>query len=301
MNTNPLYNPNAKIKNGKYKMKISNIEEHEITKDDLKTAKQIKINEHKISFPKQFAEKYESDIVNSNIINTTNNILPSLNSKNMEIQQTSNNSLIKGEKFLSFGEIIPNNSLKSMKKKIIEDRKMKDKLRFITENDFRTPYDPETDIQKFNNILKYSRLNSNKSSLIKYLNVKKINPLTIKVLSNQDVDKISKMNKMCQTMFQNQEQDKLFNDMVKDKVRQKVNNTRKEALYGIHNLGKEINKIQDKLKKYDKKVDNKEIYREILNDIASNYWKKNNLERFNKKSTPKTYISKGLFYEEDNE
>ncbi len=279
--------------------KYRNLEDTEITKEEMQSAKQIKLNEHKITFPKQFAEKYERDGLNNNIINSSNNILPSLNSKKIENQEGSNSSLIRKEKFLSLGEIIPNKSLTEMKKKIIKDRLIRDRATFITENDFRTPYDPETDIQKFNNILNGSKLNSNKSSLIRYLNEKKVNPLTLKILSNQDGDKISKINKMCQTIFQNQDKEKLFNDIVKNKATQKINNTKKEMQIGIKNIGNEINSIQEKLKKYEKRVDNKEKYREYFNDMVIHYWLKKDYERFNKKSTPKpTYLR--TFFDEDD-
>ena len=282
-----------------FKKKLQNLEDLEITKEEIQAAKQIKINEHKITFPKQFAEKYENDILNNNIISTSNNILPSLNSNKIDFPEGSNSSLIKKEKYLSFGEIIPNTSLTQMKKKIINDRRIRDRATFITENDFRSPYEPETEIQKFNNILVDAKLNSNKSSLIKYLNEKQINPLTIKVLSNQDGDKISKINKMCQTIFQNQDKEKLFNDIVKNKATQRINNTKKELQIGINNIGSEINSIQEKLNKYEKRVDNKEKYREHFNDMVIHYWLKKDFERFNKKSTPKPNYLRTFFEGDD--
>ena len=284
-----------------FKKKLQNLEDLEITKEEIQAAKQIKINEHKITFPKQFAEKYENDILNNNIISTSNNILPSLNSNKIDFPEGSNSSLIKKEKYLSFGEIIPNTSLTQMKKKIINDRRIRDRATFITENDFRSPYEPETEIQKFNNILVDAKLNSNKSSLIKYLNEKQINPLTIKVLSYQDGDKISKLNKICQTIIQNQEKEKLFNDIVKNKVKQHINNTKKEFQTTINDMGNEINTIEEKLKKYDKKIDNKEKYREYFNEMVMHYWLKKDLERFNKKSTPKPNYMKTFFDGEDSE
>lgn len=301
---------NMKFHNKKnYKKK--NLEDLEITKEDILSAKQIKLNEHKITFPKQFAEKYENDILNNGIINSNNNILPSLTSKKIETMENNkntlnsksnnnyfegtNSSLIRKEKYLSLGEIIPNNSLKEMKKKIIKDRRLKDREKVITENDFRSSYDPQTDIQKFNDILAFSRLNSNKSSLIKYLNEKKLDPLTIKILSRQDSDKISKINKMCQTIFQNQDKEKLFNDIVKNKAKQRINTTKKEFQITINDLGADIVTLQEKLKKYDKKIDQKEKYREHFNDMVVNHWLKKDLERFNKKSTPKPSYLKSFF------
>ena len=313
---NNLYRQTPKIK------RYRNLEDTEITKEEMQTAKQIKLNEHKITFPKQFAEKYESDITNSNnsnIINSSNNVLPSLTSNNLnskiekdlqsptrnninKIYNTSSNSFINQEKYLSLNEIIPNNSLYQMKKKILKDRKIRDRATFITENDFRTVYQPISELQNFNNLLQTSLVNSNKSNLIRYLNEKKIAPLTVKILANQDVDKISKINKICQTIFSNQEKDKLFNEIVKNKAKQRINNTKKEFQSIITGLGTNMDEAKEKLKKYEKKIDEKEKYREYFNDVVIHHWLKRDLERFNKKSTPKPKYMETFVdgYEEEN-
>ena len=137
--------PNRSVYGSKkleYRKKYQNLEDTEITKENLQKAKQIKINEHKITFPKQFAEKYENDILNannSNIINSSsNNVLPPLspdnhlmtsnldeknksptknNNQYNNINTTSNNSIMKKEQYLTLKEIIPNSSLYQMKKK----------------------------------------------------------------------------------------------------------------------------------------------------------------------------------------
>ena len=289
---NRFYNypvfPSQNSKNiGNTKIKLSknmNLEDLEITKDEINSAKHIKINERKIPFPKQFVEKYESN----NLINSSNNnIFPSINSKNKESYEGSNNSLVKREKYLSLGEIIPNKLITQMKQKIIKEKKIRDKDTVITENDFRTEYEPETAIQKFNNILSEPKVNSNKSSLIKYLNERKVNPLTIKILSNRDGNKINKINKMCQIIFQNEDKEKLFNDLVKKKMANHMNTQKKEFQNNINIMGNDIGKIKEKLEKYEKRVDNKERYREHFNDMVVHYWLKRDLERFNKKSTPK--------------
>ena len=305
---NTLSRTNNLFKQTPYKMRYRNLEDTDITKEEMQTAKQIKLNEHKITFPKQFAEKYESDMTNannSNIINSSNNVLPSLTNNNLNthlekelqtptkkkinnnINNTSSNSFLKQEKYLTLKEIIPNNSLYQMKKKILKDRLIRDRATFITENDFRSKYQPESDLQKFNNLLQGSKVNSNKSNLIRYLNEKKIAPLTIKILANQDADKISKINKICQTIFSNQEKDKLFNEIVKNKAKQRINNTKKEFQHVITGLGSNMNEAKEKLKKYEKKIDEKEKYREYFNDVVIHHWLKRDLERFNKKSTPK--------------
>ena len=52
---------------------------------------------------------------------------------------------------------------------ILKDKKIRDRATVRTENDFRTAYQPQTDLQKFNNLLQISLVNSNKSNLIRYL------------------------------------------------------------------------------------------------------------------------------------
>ena len=307
--------PNRSVYGSKkfeYRKKYQNLEDTEITKENLQKAKQIKINEHKITFPKQFAEKYENDILNannSNIINSSsNNVLPPLspdnhlmtsnldeknksptknNNQYNNINTTSNNSIMKKEQYLTLKEIIPNSSLYQLKKKILKEKKIRDRATVITENDFRSAYKPETDLQKFNDILMTSRVNSNKSNLIKYLNERKIAPLTIKILADQDSDKISKINKICQTIFRNQDKEKLFYEIVKNKARQRINNTKKEFQMSINGLGSNMTEAKEKLKKYEKSIDKKEKYREYFNDVVIHHWMKRDLERFNKKSTPK--------------
>ena len=307
--------PNRSVYGSKkleYRKKYQNLEDTEITKENIQKAKQIKINEHKITFPKQFAEKYENDILNannSNIINSSsNNVLPPLspdnhlmtsnldeknksptknNNQYNNINTTSNNSIMKKEQYLTLKEIIPNSSLYQMKKKILKEKKIRDRATVITENDFRSAYKPETDLQRFNDILMTSRVNSNKSNLIKYLNERKIAPLTIKILADQDSDKISKINKICQTIFRNQDKEKLFYEIVKNKARQRINNTKKEFQMSINGLGSNMTEAKEKLKKYEKSIDKKEKYREYFNDVVIHHWMKRDLERFNKKSTPK--------------
>ena len=307
--------PNRSVYGSKkfeYRKIYQNLEDTEITKENLQKAKQIKINEHKITFPKQFAEKYENDILNannSNIINSSsNNVLPPLspdnhlmtsnldeknksptknNNQYNNINTTSNNSIMKKEQYLTLKEIIPNSSLYQMKKKILKEKKIRDRATVITENDFRSAYKPETDLQRFNDILMTSRVNSNKSNLIKYLNERKIAPLTIKILADQDSDKISKINKICQTIFRNQDKEKLFYEIVKNKARQRINNTKKEFQMSINGLGSNMTEAKEKLKKYEKSIDKKEKYREYFNDVVIHHWMKRDLERFNKKSTPK--------------
>ena len=59
-----------------------------------------------------------------------------LKSKISNVNNTSSNSFLKQEKYLSLKEIIPVPSLYQMKKRILKDRKIRDRATVITENDF---------------------------------------------------------------------------------------------------------------------------------------------------------------------
>lgn len=74
---------------------------------------------------------------------------------------------------------------------------------------------------------------------------------------------------------------------MKNKAKQRINNTKKEFQSTITGLGSNMNEAKDKLKKYEKRIDEKEKYREYFNEVVMHHWLKRDLERFNKKSTPK--------------
>ena len=294
----------TKTKQKKFNMPKS-IEDGDFTKEEIEDAKLIKVKSKKVGFPKNFAEKYERDVIISKLGNSNNSFLPTLNSKNPGFTENNftsgNDTLMNRDKFLTFRDIIPLNSVRKMEKEILNDRKNKEKEYRVTENNFRTYYDPETDIQKFKNVLKNGKLSTNKSSLIKYLKEKEFNPLLIKNLSDYDNLKISKVNKMCQIYFKNEDKDKLFNDLIKNKIKQQINGTKKEFQNCIHDLGKNINIIKEKVEKYERKVDDREKYRDQFNDFVAQYWLKRNLERLNKKSTPKPkYLKSFLDVDEDD-
>lgn len=268
----------------KFKIR-KNVEDIEFTPVEIENAKQIRLSTRKITFPKNFAEQYERDNIKSKLANKS--ILPSLSSKQQETNNGSNINILK-EKYLSFEDIIPINNVKRMKQKILNDIKSKEKNYIFTEDNFRTQYIQESDIQKFNHVLSCGKLNTNYSSLIKYLHEKKLNPLTVKNISISDSSKISKMNKMCQIFYQNEDKNKLFNDHVKNKIKQHINGTKREFQAEINDLGKDINKIKEKLNKYNKLIDDREKYKEYFNDVVVNHWRKRDYERLNKKSTPKS-------------
>ena len=144
-----------------------------LTPNELKNAKELKLTTTKISFPKSFANNYDDNDTSSNIIDS-NFQLPSLaNNKS----KTENSSFL-NQRYYSFRDIIPNNKITEMKLNIIKDRKMKDKLSRIDETKFRSIYHPKTELENFDDVLNCAKINPNKMGLIRYLNESK-NPQNI--------------------------------------------------------------------------------------------------------------------------
>ena len=133
--------------------------------EDPKSIQNVKITKAKITFPKNFAEKYEKNYSTSkSIIETSNNLLPNITQNYASKlsyfskggSETNRGNLTDGykEKILAFDEIIPEKTVYKMKKKLMKDRLDRDKLRKINENEFRTQYEDLSEIQRFNVILR---------------------------------------------------------------------------------------------------------------------------------------------------
>ena len=261
------------------------------TSSSVKNIKEIKISKKgNIFFPKSFIDKYEN--VAKTETNTTN-LLPSLNNL-----KTISNNQISGvnEKYLTFNEIIPNKTIRQMKRKILNLKEEKIKNTKITNNDFRTEYSSESDIQKFNKILSYPKININDTNLIKYLNEKTKEPSQIKMMFESNDVKLNKMNKACLMSYINDEKEKLFNILIKNKVRIKANDTEKIFQKNINQIENDINEGNKKLEKYNNNINKREKYYEKFNDFVYSFWMKKNFDRFNKKSTPKSKYLNDLYY-----
>ena len=183
-----------------------------------------------------------------------------------------------------------------MKRKILNLKEEKIKNTKITNNDFRTEYSSESDIQKFNKILSYPKININDTNLIKYLNEKTKEPSQIKMMFESNDIKLNKMNKACLMSYINDEKEKLFNILIKNKVRIKANDTEKIFQKNINQIENDNNEENKKLEKYNNNINKREKYYEKFNDFVYSFWMKKNFDRFNKKSTPKSKYLNDLYY-----
>ena len=300
LSLNTFHTTNSYTNNSK-KIKNNFNDENEINIKSLKTLKSIKLTKKKFNLPKSLNDNYYNQKQNQNntIENNKNSIL--FNNDNFPILNTEPNENNKSKiKFYSFREIIPKSTINSIKKQIISDKKIKDKLSKITDDKFRSNYEIYTDLEKFNNILDFPILNSNKKSLIKYLNVKKnLNPLNLNKILSCNNEQLNKVNKMCQQLFYIEEKNKLFKEIIGEKIKSRKNESKIEANKKIDELKNDINGIKNCLNKYSKQVDKREKYRDRFNDVINHYWTKYNYDKLNKKGMPKNkYISESYFNDE---
>lgn len=262
------------------------------TKPSQYTTKNITIRKLRISLPKTFVEKYEKDTVDKQqIITTTRNVFPYLNSNQHTLftNKTNGISTINKHKMLSFKEIIPTDTITKLKKHIIRNNEQKEKNRRITENNFRTEYHVQTDLEKFDNILETPKIIPTKLSLIKYLNEhKNLNPTTIKTLYKSSPERINRVNQMCQILLQEIDNNKLLNEFIQTKIKDKENNTKMTFKHKMEIMKDEVNRIKLHLGKYNIKLNEKDKFKDIHNEFVKQHWNKYNIERFNKKKKRKT-------------
>ena len=244
--SNNLYNTTNIFQNRKKMMLNSDINTNKFIDNiinnnniEITEVKPLKLGKNKINFPKNFADKYENETNNSvgNIISSNENFNQFLTSSSNNNISSSNNTL--HSKLYSFKEIIPESSINTMKKLIINNRKEKEKHTRIDENNFRSSYEIQTDLEKFNDVINYPKINGNKTGLIKYLNIKKnINPNYLKEIVESDSIHIGRVDKMCKILFHSEEQSNLLNNIIKQKIKHKNNSIQRDSQIKLDQMKK---------------------------------------------------------------
>ena len=268
-----------------------------LTPNELKNAKELKLTTTKISFPKSFANNYDDNDTSSNIIDS-NFQLPSLvNNKN----KTENSSFL-NQRYYSFRDIIPNNKITEMKLNIIKDRKMKDKLSRIDETKFRSIYHPKTELENFDDVLNCAKINPNKMGLIRYLNESKNpQPITLKDLINSNSHRLNRMNKICETLLREEERQRVMSQNIQTKIKSSLNAEIIEYQNQINSMKEKINEYKEKMEKYNiKRVDHKENYKDLFRIMETKVWAKYDFDRLNKKNSPKTKNDFNITSNEEN-
>jgi len=97
-------------------------------------------------------------------------------------------------------------------------KRMKDKLSFVTEDKFRSYFKDKTENQLFKEKVE-KKIGSDKVNMIKYLNTKSnLSHQFLNKLSEFNENKMSRVNKIAQKVFDNDEKNLLFKKIVKEKI-----------------------------------------------------------------------------------
>ena len=128
--------------------------------------KKFVLKKSKLNLPNSMQKKFDSDNKKTNNENLIQDEISFL--KNLKNTHKPNEKI-------SLGEILGNKTILHLKKSLIEEIKMKDKLSKISEKNFRSNFYTFTPLEKLEGILNYKKINQNKKSLVKYLNTHREN------------------------------------------------------------------------------------------------------------------------------
>jgi hypothetical protein len=276
----------ATNRNNKHKSDLINKLEMDLTTisiQDLNIATQVQIKQRKLNIPKNITEKYNNgdyqlpglDIKRKSTMKPDQSFLPASSLMNTNTLRTKH----------SMKDILNETTYKKLKSTAVKDKAMKDKLSRITENQFRTVYDDKTYIEKIEEKLQ-KKINPDRINFIRYLKDKTaISETLVKTIADYDEEKINRVNKICQIVFHNEERGQLFKEIIKEKLQTQRERERVEYKTSIENMGRHITGLRTVLKSYEKKVSDKERYRDIHNDTVKKYWSRYKPEKFNKDQT----------------
>jgi len=181
-------------------------------------------------------------------------------------------------------EIITDKAMENIKSNIISGVKMKNRLTNVMQTNFRLPFLTPTDkLIDIEGALE-KKIKSDKANIIQYLNSKNcLSPKFIKSLSNYDEEKIVRLNKVCQRVFN---QDNKDNDL-KMKINGIIENMhvyqKAEYKKQMGQLEKEVSGIKSICEKYPKQ-DNREKYENLLHEIKTRYWDPLNVDKLSRKN-----------------
>ena len=248
-----------------------------ITTEHKKT-KRIHLKLAKLTFPKRIADNYENDKANTeNIIEDVDNA-PEL----MELKQNH----LKSQKY-TLGEILGRKTVYDLKKKLIEEEKMKDKLTKINENNFRSTFENFTKLEKLKHVLDYKKIQPGNTNLIRFINQNKddIDKCSLNKIVRFDNLKMFKANKICQSVFVKQQQRRILKDHLHQKIKMKHNQDRIEFDLDLKEMKKGIDAGNNIFCNYEKKKVNKmEKYLEAHKDTQNLFWRKFNCEHLGRRT-----------------
>ncbi len=175
---------------------------------------------------------------------------------------------------------------------------MRDKLTKIDENCFRTTYNNYTDLEKLDSILKYKSIKPTHLNLIKFISNErdKLSGVSMKRFVEFDNQKQFKINKICQTVFRQQKEDKIKAETVKNVLDYKHNLQKIEVDNNLKQTGINFKTSENIFSKYNRRIDDKERYKDNYKSMKNRYWSQFDYKRLCGKYYAYTVASK---YDDD--
>jgi hypothetical protein len=269
-------NHNVKIKKSKNSSYLLNkllMDQSNFSGDELQNTKEITLKQKKLNFPKNVSENYNIESKFSG----TKTILGSTS-------RPGNTTGFKTADPLNYTlrDVFNDSSINQLKATYAKEQIMKNKLNRIDESNFRTVYETKTFKEKLDENLNH-RINPDRINLIKYLNEKNtVSEVLIKKIADYDEEQINKINKICQIVFHNDERDKLFKEIINEKIKDKQSREEIEYKNTLEKMGGNVIGIKNLLDKYSKKVCHIDRYREIHNDTLK-YWNRIGIDKIARK------------------
>jgi hypothetical protein len=234
--------------------------------------KKFILKKSKLNLPNSMQKKFDDDNNKTKEENLIQDEIPFI--KNLRNTHKPNEKI-------SLGEILGNKTIFHLKKSLIEEIKMKDKLSKVNEKNFRSNFYTFTPLEKLEGVLNYKKINQNKKSLVKYLNTHRdnISKLSLNLIVNQTEEDLQKTNKICDSILKKEKIDKILENRIKNKIEIKNNLDRIKANDDLKQIGNSFGKGFEILNKYNKKGNRRDLYIEKYRDMEKGYWKKYNVNR----------------------
>lgn len=246
--------------------------------------KEVSINQKKGNIPAYILEKYTDP---NETINTS--ILPDifLNIENNRVDnqyslaKSSNVELPVVQESYQIKDIIPKKVFAKLNKHIKNSELMKIKNFKMNESNYRSNISPHktSDLQK----LKIKEISSDNVNLIEYLNGKTtITEHFLKEISSHSEERLKKLNKICQIVLYNKQQEKLFSHLLKNKMEAKNIKTQNDYKEGLKTMEKRLMQYNLILKRNERPPEDKENYTYLHREIQQKYWSKLKLNRIDR-------------------
>ena len=117
---------------------------------------------------------------------------------------------------------------------------------------------------------------------------KNTSPLSIKGIVDSNPLRLNKVNKICESIFRDEEKQKSSQERIEKKIKQRNNNERLIFSKEIKTAKFNIEEIKEKLDKYNKRIDPKQRYKELFKELNLKYWNKYDFDKLNKKKMEKS-------------